>query len=431
MKNTWIDITDLVGWEGTYTGIQRVIYELAKGYSESGVSARFFEYRNHSRSFHEVDFKSIGSSSVDSTISQGSHTAKYINAKKLALLLAPPISIRTTKSIRRRTYAAMNLLKNEKAIGDTSRVFEGKHPFEDSDRVVVLGLHTGGFPVSLTNLVNRLNLEYVQVIYDTIPMNGGLSDPGMTIATYDFYRSSLRYASLIMAISNNTKNDLVKLSKEFNLTCPEIKVFRLGDKIEINGTVNSEKSNNKTRNNDFILCVGTFEIRKNHTLLYYAYRLAAQKGVDLPKLIIAGRKGWLSETPYFLIKNDPEIQDKISIIDPPSDTELELLYKNCLFTVMPSYYEGWGLPIAESLNYGKLCLVSNTSSMPEVGGKLCEYFSPYDPDELMKLIDKYYSSKKLLAQKNTEIINNFAPTTWHESFKKFDSIINQSFRSKR
>jgi len=58
------------------------------------------------------------------------------------------------------------------------------------------------------------------------------------------------------------------------------------------------------------------------------------------------------------------------LVENPSDEELAYLYKNSLFTVFPSYYEGWGLPIGESLWFGKPVVASNTSSMREVGGML-------------------------------------------------------------
>jgi glycosyltransferase involved in cell wall biosynthesis len=61
----------------------------------------------------------------------------------------------------------------------------------------------------------------------------------------------------------------------------------------------------------------------------------------------------------------------------PSDQELEFLYQNCLFTAMPSFLEGWGLPVGESLSYGKTAVVSETSSLPEVGGDMVLYFDPH------------------------------------------------------
>jgi hypothetical protein len=63
-------------------------------------------------------------------------------------------------------------------------------------------------------------------------------------------------------------------------------------------------------------------------------------------------------------------------LDAPTDAELDHLYRHCLFTATVSLYEGWGLPIGEGLSYGKTGVVSQTASMPEVGGDMVAYCDP-------------------------------------------------------
>ena len=63
-------------------------------------------------------------------------------------------------------------------------------------------------------------------------------------------------------------------------------------------------------------------------------------------------------------------------VEEPTDDELTWLYSRAAFTVFPSLAEGWGLPIGESLWFGKPCVASNAASMPEVGGPLCSYADP-------------------------------------------------------
>jgi glycosyltransferase involved in cell wall biosynthesis len=72
----------------------------------------------------------------------------------------------------------------------------------------------------------------------------------------------------------------------------------------------------------------------------------------------------------------------VEIVKGPSDRELAYLYKNCEFLAMPSLYEGWGLPVGEALSYGKTAVVSNTSSLPEVGLDLVEYCDPTSIDSI-------------------------------------------------
>ena len=91
------------------------------------------------------------------------------------------------------------------------------------------------------------------------------------------------------------------------------------------------------------------------------------------------------------------------------------MYENCAFTVYPSLYEGWGLPIAESFAFGKPCIASNKSSMPEVGQHYAEYFSPYNADALATLILRYSDTKYL--ESRTKLLQSYQPNTWDETAK--------------
>ena len=136
----------------------------------------------------------------------------------------------------------------------------------------------------------------------------------------------------------------------------------------------------------FLLCVGTIEVRKNHALLYSTYKLADERGIELPPMVIVGRRGWLSEDIYEVMTHDPQTRAKFVFLHDATDEELAWLYRHCEFTVYPSFYEGWGLPIGESLAYGVPCVASRTSSMPEVAGELIPYFSPSSADECLEAI---------------------------------------------
>lgn len=130
---------------------------------------------------------------------------------------------------------------------------------------------------------------------------------------------------------------------------------------------------------DFVLVVGTREVRKNLWSLARAWdELRLDREDKLPKLVIAGRPGWLNEDFDALMAGTGNLGGWVEIIDGPTDQELDWLYRNCLFTAMVSYYEGWGLPIGESLGYGKTAVVANTASMPEVGGDMVVYCDPHD-----------------------------------------------------
>lgn len=135
----------------------------------------------------------------------------------------------------------------------------------------------------------------------------------------------------------------------------------------------------------FVLCVGTIEVRKNVWRTALAWdRMRAMSGIDLPKLVLAGRDGWMKSDFDNLMRATGNIGGWIEIFEGPSDTELAFLYRNCLFHLMPSLYEGWGLPVGEALSYGKTSVISRVTSLPEVGGDMVEYCDALSIDSIVE-----------------------------------------------
>ena len=174
----------------------------------------------------------------------------------------------------------------------------------------------------------------------------------------------------------------------------------------------------------FLLFVSTIERRKNHETLYRAYiELINQGYVDLPQLVFVGKIGWGVADLLKDLALDPRIQPYIRILNHVTDAELALLYERTLFTLYPSLYEGWGLPVAESLAHGKFCLVSNNSSLPEVGGEYVEYLDAWDVPSWAKKIYWYCKNPKALHEKERHILESFHAHSWQDSSK---SILNSA-----
>lgn len=143
----------------------------------------------------------------------------------------------------------------------------------------------------------------------------------------------------------------------------------------------------------YVLCVGTIETRKNCWAMAHAWNRMIRAGVTgLPRLVFAGRPGWLNSDFDRLMNATGYLGGWVEVLHGPSDEDLDFLYRNCLFTIYASFIEGWGLPIGESLSYGKTCVVSNCSSMPEVGGDMVEYCDPRSIESIQEACMKLISS---------------------------------------
>lgn len=119
-------------------------------------------------------------------------------------------------------------------------------------------------------------------------------------------------------------------------------------------------------NNNYVLCVGTIEVRKNHAALVTAWRALAKSLDHVPTLMFAGGWGWGVEALRQELAASNNLDGKLRIIENPDDATLAGLYKHARFSICPSHYEGWGLPVGESLWHGTPVVISDKGALPEV-----------------------------------------------------------------
>lgn len=178
--------------------------------------------------------------------------------------------------------------------------------------------------------------------------------------------------------------------------------------------------------NEYVLCVCTLEGRKNHMLLLNTWQSLNKKyNGKIPKLLLVGKWGWKIEEFASELAASRNVDGKIIVLGNLSDRELEYVYKGCLFTVFPSFVEGWGLPVGESLAYGKPCIASNTSSIPEVGGDFCRYINPHDSIGALELIEKTLFDRDGLEAWTKRVAQDFKIRTWADVAENFSTRLDQ------
>ncbi|MFT8643606.1 glycosyltransferase [Gluconacetobacter sp.] len=217
--------------------------------------------------------------------------------------------------------------------------------------------------------------------------------------------------------------DYIQKLKNYNLPVQpillptELKKARKTSRIYSRDVVDMEKF-------EYVLAVSTIEIRKNYELLVECWeKLREEFGEAAPKLVFVGKWGWQIEEFRKYIEDKGYIGDWLFIFNGISDIDLEYLYRHCLFTVYPSFAEGFGLPIGESLAYGKPCIASNTTSMPEVGGRFVRYIDPFDWEASYPIIRQVIADREDLAQWQTEICQQFKPKTWDQFCSEFYAAV--------
>ena len=172
------------------------------------------------------------------------------------------------------------------------------------------------------------------------------------------------------------------------------------------------------KHKDFILQVATLNINKNTELLMRVFRLAKERGVELPHLYIAGQQGDLPEAAINQLNTDPYLKTKITCLGSQNNEQLVWLYRNAILTVVASFIEGYTMIPIESLLQGTVTLASNTSSIDEGAGRFADYFSPYSSDELLKLLIKYQDTNNR-KRRERDIRDNYKHPTWNEVIQQF------------
>jgi glycosyltransferase involved in cell wall biosynthesis len=235
---------------------------------------------------------------------------------------------------------------------------------------------------------------------------------------------SVKKAKAVFTISKASKDDIMKAygipGNRIVVTYPGIKA--LTGKNKIFGMDKFEEKYGLTKN--YILFVGTLQPRKNITRLIEAFSMLK----DGTELVIVGKKGWLFEE----ILNAPKkfkVENRVKFLDFVPDEDLSLFYKNAICFVLPSLYEGFGLPILEAMSYGCPVIASNISSLPEAGGDAALYVDPLNIEDIKKKLEVITEDADLrqkLIKKGYEQVRKFSwEKTARETLKELENIKQQ------
>ncbi len=259
--------------------------------------------------------------------------------------------------------------------------------------------------------INRLNLDVLHSP-DFIPPFRCSCKSVITIHDLAFLlyphfltRESARYygqidqavihADHIIAVSEATKRDAIRL-----LGVPERKITVIYEAASpIYHPLDKEEARRKVGeryglNDDFILFVGTIEPRKNLPTLLRAYRQLLDDYRVEANLVVAGRRGWLFEE-VFELTDELRLTERVHFLGRVPVGDLPYLYNAAQLLVLPSFYEGFGLPPLEAMACGTPVVVSNVSSLPEVVGDAGLLVDPEDAPGLAVAIWRVLTDEEL------------------------------------
>jgi glycosyltransferase involved in cell wall biosynthesis len=283
--------------------------------------------------------------------------------------------------------------------------------------------------------VKSLGTAMVLLMYDLIPV----VLPGFPERVMGQFRWFLpRVAGLadrVPAISRATRDDFERYCLERGWQCPPGGVTRLAAdqwRADRMAVMNVDPAPAWPR--PFVLMVATIEVRKNHLLALRAWqRLLQRLEPDaVPDLVCVGRMGWNAFEFLEQYAITEGLGGRIHLLtDSVSDARLAALYRDCLFTVYPSRYEGWGLPIAESLDMGKPVVSTSNSSLREVGEGFATYVDDNDLDGFTDAIAHYLTDPQALARDAERIRTGYSQPSWRDVAQVLLHEIDEAARARR
>lgn len=196
-----------------------------------------------------------------------------------------------------------------------------------------------------------------------------------------FTTRSARAATLVIAASESTKADVVRLGvdpERVRVIYPAIEPhFRpIEDRARL--AAFRQAHNLPER---FVLFLGTLEPRKNVVGLLEAYAKVRAGDPETPPLVLAGAKGWYYDEVFERVRA-LGLEQVVTFAGYVRDEEQPLWYAAAELFVYPSFFEGFGLPVAEAMACGTPVITSNVSSLPEVAGDAALQVDPGSADAL-------------------------------------------------
>jgi glycosyltransferase involved in cell wall biosynthesis len=285
-----------------------------------------------------------------------------------------------------------------------------------------IGLQWHHGAIHAWHLKQRTGVRVVEACYDTIPIDfpeyaGSAKQPFA-----DHFSCIAHTADMVFAISDTSRADLQRFYQRVGLLhSPPIRTVHLATPDVVAETpaqalAEDERAALAQLGRDYVLYVSTFETRKNHRLLLQVWKeLHRQRGEACPMLVVVGMFGWgVNDLWAEMQASDVWGAGRIVMLHHVSDALLAHLYRDCAFTVFPSFYEGWGLAATESLAYGKLAIVSDTPALREATQGLCPAIHPLDWPRWFETITHYIDDPAARTAAEQRIRATYVPRNWRD-----------------
>ena len=174
----------------------------------------------------------------------------------------------------------------------------------------------------------------------------------------------------------------------------------------------------------YFVMLGTIEPRKNHLLVLNLWReLYAKYGRETPSLLLVGSRGWKNRDIIAMIERNTPPRGAVEELGRLPDADVAGLLKGARALLLPSFAEGYGLPLAEALSHGTPVLCSDLPVFHEVGAGIPEYLPPTDTEAWRVAVLDYADVGSPRRAEQLRRLSAWSPPSWLRHFAVVDEIL--------
>jgi len=267
-------------------------------------------------------------------------------------------------------------------------------------------------------LRTRYKFNFVTYIHDLIPLDyPEYFKPGHDKTHETRLRNALDVSSSILCNSNYTAKRVFDTAISMGYKSPQVSVACIGHQ-----NFQLRVPELAFERPHFVI-VGTIEGRKNHLSLLHIWRKLAQRDRNPPLLFIIGKRGWSNGSVLDMLDRCSAIRPHVVELNGLSDQEMYGLLEGARALLLPSFAEGWGMPIVEALSFGVPVICSDIPVFHEASQECADFIDPCDLPAWETAILEYANPASKRRNTYLEALKGFRPPNWEDSFKVLERAI--------
>lgn len=303
------------------------------------------------------------------------------------------------------TLGGMNRARN---------VFEEPSPFGPDDTILTVGNHAAANGEAVAALKRRQGFRFVSMCHDIIPLTfPEMFEPGLCRDFRRYWHAVLPLAEIVLVNSLAVQRDIHAYCQAQGMAHGRLVHVHPG--CDLSGVAPAPFLPAPLEPGRFILFVGTVEPRKGHAMILDIWQRLVEKGLPQSRrfsLVVVGRPGWLVEGVLRRLGDPAAFAGTLIYLSGADDAVLARLYRDCAFGLLPSRYEGFGMPLIECFAGGRAMIVSAAGALPEVAGPFALCLPPGDAAAWQAMLERWIEDDGARAPYEAAIRDSFRPVTW-------------------